>query len=147
MISTTNKSKKRSRDWPRCDHVEQRRMTMADITGDMTQDEIDLELRRDLAAAVGSSSDTNPIRLTSAQASRALELLGGAPSEEEIAEIDKKRGQGQGQPRAADPPPADLSVQREKEKAEAEARAEAEEDDDDDDTPAKRKAPPPHKRR
>ena len=52
---------------------------MANSTGDMTQDEVDDGIKRDLAAAVGSSSDTNPVRLTTAQASRILELLGGAP--------------------------------------------------------------------
>ena len=56
---------------------------MADITGDMTQDEIDDGLKRDLAAKIGSSSEVNPVRLSTAEASRILELLGGAPEGED----------------------------------------------------------------
>ena len=52
---------------------------MADITGDMTQDEVDDGLKRDLAAKIGSSSEINPVRLSTAEASRILELLGGPP--------------------------------------------------------------------
>jgi hypothetical protein len=52
---------------------------MADITGDMTQDEIDEQLKWDLAGKIGSSTETNPVRLSTAEATRILALLGGPP--------------------------------------------------------------------
>ena len=52
---------------------------MPEIKGDMTQDEVDEQLKSELAARIGSATDTNPVRLTGAEASRLLELLGGPP--------------------------------------------------------------------
>jgi hypothetical protein len=68
---------------------------MNDITGDMTQDEIDEKLKWDLAGKIGSSTETNPVRLTTAEASRILELLGGPP--EKAPEVKAPK---------APPPPA-----------------------------------------
>ena len=52
---------------------------MANVTGDMTQDEIDEQIKWELAGKIGSSTETNPVRLSTAEASRILELLGGPP--------------------------------------------------------------------
>ena len=87
---------------------------MPEIKGDMTQDEVDEQLKTELAARIGSATDTNPVRLTGAEASRLLEFLGGPP---------KPKTQGSATQQHA---PA--------------ARAAVEEDDDDEPTPhAKRK--------
>jgi hypothetical protein len=67
---------------------------MSNITGDMTQEEVDDALKRDLAARIGSSSDTNPIRLTTAQATRLLELLGGAPEGEDPRALSAQTSEG-----------------------------------------------------
>jgi hypothetical protein len=101
-------------------------MHMAEIHGDMTQDEIDDQLKRELAARIGSSTETNPVRLSTAEATRVLELLGGPPK---------------------GPAPERLSPQAEAAAAQK-AAVEAEEEDDDDDEPVRRGAPkkPPGRR-
>lgn len=68
---------------------------MAEVTGDMTQDEIDEQIKWDLAGKIGSSTETNPVRLSTAEATRILELLGGPP---EKAPEPKE-------PKAPPPPP------------------------------------------
>ena len=55
---------------------------MPDIKGDATQDEIDEQIKTDLAASIGSATDTNPVRLTAAAATRILELLGPPKSQQ-----------------------------------------------------------------
>ena len=67
---------------------------MSNISGDMTQEEVDDGLKRDLAARIGSSSDSNPIRLTTAQATRLLELLGGAPEGPDPRTVSAQTSEG-----------------------------------------------------
>ena len=55
---------------------------MPDIQGDATQDEIDEQIKQELAASLGSATDTNPVRLTPAAAARILELLGPPKSQQ-----------------------------------------------------------------
>jgi hypothetical protein len=77
---------------------------MPEIQGDMTQEEIDEQIKYELSGAIASSSDTNPVRLTTAHASRILELLGGYDPEKHRAmqeKVEKRTTQAQTQAAAA----------------------------------------------
>jgi hypothetical protein len=91
---------------------------MPEIQGDMTQEEIDEQIKYELSGAIASSSDTNPVRLTTAHASRILELLGG---------YDPKKHQAMQE-----------KVEKRTTEAQAKTAAKEEEDEDEDDKPTPR---------
>jgi hypothetical protein len=56
---------------------------MPNIPGDATGEDIDQLIKKSLSEGIASSSETNPVRLTTAEATRVLELLGGYDPEDD----------------------------------------------------------------